>query len=107
VQVSVTGSPAQGGVEPSRAEELIEKCLGLHYLRIVGLMAIGPYPASEGEIRSAYREAGALFRRLAAASGPEFRVLSLGMSGDYGIAVEEGSTLVRVGTAIFGERRST
>ena len=70
-----------------------------------GLMAIGPYPGGDAEIRSAYRSVSAMFRRLASQAGPEFVTLSLGMSGDYEIAIEEGSTLVRVGTAIFGERR--
>jgi uncharacterized pyridoxal phosphate-containing UPF0001 family protein len=70
-------------------------------------MAIGPYPAGDDEIRRVYRGVRELFDRLAPLAGPAFRTLSLGMSGDYRIAVEEGSTLVRVGTAIFGGRKVT
>lgn len=105
VQVNVTGTASQGGVPSDGIDGLIEKAARLPYLRICGLMAIGPYPAGEPEIRGAYRSVSALFRRLAPQTGPQFGILSLGMSGDYEIAVEEGSTLVRVGTAIFGGRR--
>ena len=105
VQVNVTGASSQGGVAPEGSEGLIEKAARLPYLRMCGLMAIGPYPGGDAEIRSAYRSVSAMFRRLASQAGPEFVTLSLGMSGDYEIAIEEGSTLVRVGTAIFGERR--
>jgi hypothetical protein len=104
IQINVTGVPGQGGVPPGEAGALIEKCLALPYLRIDGLMAIGPYPAGEDGIRSAYRAVRELFERLAPRAGPGFRTLSCGMSGDYRIAVEEGSTLVRIGTAIFGGR---
>lgn len=105
VQVNVTGMAHQGGVAPEEVPEFIEKCSKLPYLRYCGLMAIGPYPAGESEVRGAYRKARGLFDRLAGSMGTEFNVLSMGMSGDYGIAIEEGSTLVRIGTSIFGERR--
>jgi hypothetical protein len=92
-------------MDPEKLSEFIEKSASLRYVRILGLMALGPYPASEPEARSAYRLARELFDRGARVAGVDFRVLSLGMSGDYRAAVEEGSTLVRIGTAIFGERR--
>jgi len=107
IQVNVTGARGQGGVTPGEAGKLFEICLALPYLRIDGLMAIGPYPAGEDEIRAAYRGVVDLFKRLAPRAGPGFGTLSFGMSGDYRIAVEEGSTLVRVGTAIFGGRMVT
>jgi len=105
IQVNVSGMAQQGGVKPEEVPELIEKCSELPYLRYCGLMAIGPYPASERDIRSAYRAVKGLFDTLAGSLGAEFKTLSMGMSGDYEIAIEEGSTLVRIGTSIFGERR--
>jgi len=107
IQVNATRDPGQGGVPPDEARNLIEICLALPYLRIDGLMVIGPYPAGDDEIRRVYRGVRELFERLAPLAGPGFRTLSFGMSGDYRIAVEEGSTLVRVGTAIFGGRMVT
>ena len=70
-----------------------------------GLMAIGPYPASEAEIRRAFADLRRLRdtcrQRFGLAS---FNELSMGMSGDYIEAIQEGATMVRIGTAIFGER---
>jgi len=105
VQVSMTGAPQQGGVPAEKVDEFIGKSASLRYIHILGLMALGPWPAGEAEIRQAYRSARELFDRVAPGAGEGFRTLSLGMSGDYRVAIEEGSTLVRIGTAIFGERR--
>lgn len=77
-------------------------------LRLAGLMTMAPHTANEAEIRAAFRRlaaAAANIRRRFGLSEAEFGTLSMGMSGDYEIAVEEGSTLLRIGTAIFGERR--
>jgi pyridoxal phosphate enzyme (YggS family) len=105
LQVNVTGAKEQGGIPPGEVDEFIEKFSRLPYLQINGLMALGPYPAGNDAIREAFRKAVGLFRRLASQIGPGFSILSLGMSADYEIAIEEGSTLVRIGTAIFGKRR--
>lgn len=105
VQVNLTGAPGQGGAPPSEVEKMIEILARLPYLQICGLMALGPYPAEEKAVRGTFRELARIYRGLASRMGPEFSVLSMGMSADYEIAIEEGSTLVRVGTAIFGKRR--
>lgn len=107
IQVNVTGADRQGGAPPAELPNLIEKMSKLTYLRICGLMAIGPYPAGEGEIRRAYREVRRLWTDMKAHGGEGFTVLSMGMSGDFAWAIEEGSNLVRIGTAIFGDRRGT
>ncbi len=75
------------------------------HLRCRGLMTMAPFTNDEGAIRRAFRKL-ADTRRQAEARWPEldFSVLSMGMSNDYSIAIEEGSTLIRIGTAIFGER---
>lgn len=77
-------------------------------LRLEGLMTMAPFTADEAAIRKAFRRlvaAAAKIRLRFGLSEAEFGTLSMGMSGDYEIAVQEGSTLLRIGTAIFGERR--
>ena len=73
-------------------------------VRFCGLMGMATHTDDEALIRSDFRRIAALQRDLRPASPESFRELSIGMSGDYRIAIEEGSTLVRIGTAIFGER---
>ena len=105
VQVSISGAESQGGVPVTDIHGFIDKISKLDYLRICGLMAIGPHPAGEDELRGGYRRMKGVFDGLAGRLGPGFNTLSMGMSGDYPIAIEEGSTMVRIGTAIFGDRR--
>lgn len=107
IEVNVTGDPRKHGVAPSEFLPLLEQLLAANLpgLRLRGLMTIGPYPANETEIRAAY----AALRRLREQSIaryplPDFIELSMGMSGDYIEAIKEGSTMLRLGTAIFGER---
>lgn len=104
VQVNVGGNPGQGGVLQEGIEAFIENAARLPYLEICGLMAIGPNPATPDGTRAAFRRLREAFERLAGRRGPEFGILSMGMSGDFEIAVEEGSTMVRIGTALFGRR---
>ena len=81
---------------------------GRGMLRLAGLMTMAPFTEDAAEIRVAFRRlaaAAAKIRRRFGLGEAEFGTLSMGMSGDYEIAVEEGSTLLRIGTAIFGERR--
>ena len=89
LQVNAGLDPAKSGVEPDGAERLLEVALGRKNLRVEGLMAIAPLSPDPAVARRT-------FARL--------RELSMGMSGDLEAAIAEGSTLVRVGTALFGER---
>jgi len=87
-----------------------EKALSLPGLRLAGLMTLAPFGVAEEEVRASFRALRKARDRLRAGfPDQEGRVswdcLSMGMSGDFEIAIEEGSTLVRIGTAIFGERR--
>lgn len=96
------GSEAQkGGVLPGEAAALLAAVLALPSLRCEGLMCI---PPAEGDPRSWFRALRTLRDELQQASGAALPELSMGMSADYGVAIEEGATLVRVGTAIFGAR---
>lgn len=96
VQVNVTGAPQQGGCPPARVASVVEGCTDLG-LEVRGLMAIGAQ-GGEPEVRAAFRAVRELADRL------ELPERSMGMSGDLEAAVAEGSTMVRVGTALFGPR---
>ena len=105
VQVNVAEESQKGGFRPAGLRPALEAMAGLPGLRLRGLMTIPPLPREPEESRPHYRE---LRKLLDAAQGwglgPGFAELSMGMSGDFEVAVEEGATIVRVGTAIFGPR---
>jgi len=107
IEVNISRDPRRHGVMPEQVPELLDQLVaaGLSGLVLRGLMAIGPHPASESEVRSAFAAMRTLRETCAARHAlPGFTELSMGMSGDLEAAILEGSTLVRVGSAIFGER---
>ena len=103
LQVNVDGGPNKSGVRPDEALALARAVAGLPRLRLRGLMSIPEPSASEASARDVHRQARELFDRLRAAGVP-LDTLSMGMTADLEAAILEGSTLVRVGTAIFGGR---
>lgn len=104
LEVNVAGESTKFGFAPMRLREQIEELLALDRLEIEGLMTIAPFAPEPEPSRRHF----AALRELRDQLQDEFRAplpqLSMGMSGDYTVAVEEGATLVRVGTAIFGAR---
>ena len=105
VQVNCSGEPQKGGVEPEGLPALLEELAGLRRLDVRGLMTMSALTDDVAEQRRAFR----LLRQLRdAAEGGDSRLpeLSMGMSGDYPAAVEEGATMIRLGTVLFGERRT-
>jgi pyridoxal phosphate enzyme (YggS family) len=103
IQVNVSGEASKSGVAPGEERALAAVIAALPRLRLRGLMAI-PEPAAEPELqRAQFARLRALFVRLRA-QHPGIDTLSMGMSADLEAAIAEGSTLVRVGTAIFGSR---
>ena len=103
VQVNVSGEATKGGAAPADAPALLD-AVGAHAsLRLDGLMAIAAYSEDPEAARPAFRLLRALRDAHATAERP-LSVLSMGMSGDFEVAVEEGATLVRIGSALFGER---
>ncbi len=106
LQVNCSGAPTQYGFPPEKLEEAAEAAARCPHLRIEGLMAIGPNTTDEKVIRAAFRDVRRRAEELAQRGfdGVTMETLSLGMSGDFEPAIEEGSTLVRIGTAIFGPR---
>jgi pyridoxal phosphate enzyme (YggS family) len=105
LEVNVAGESTKFGFSPATLRAQLEELLGFERLQIDGLMTIAPF-APEAE---ASRPHFVALRELRDQLQTEFRLplprLSMGMSGDYAVAIEEGATLVRVGTAIFGTRR--
>lgn len=97
------GEPQKAGVEPDGVPALLERLADASALRCVGLMCIPPVGEAH-ETRKWFRSLAALRDGLPAHPGVDLRELSMGMSADFEVAIHEGATLVRVGTAIFGPR---
>jgi PLP dependent protein len=106
VEVNIASEPTKHGVTPHALESLLRELGQLPNLRVRGLMTMEPWSADPEEARPHLRRMAGLFRRTRdlALPGVELDVLSMGMSGSWRVAVEEGATMVRVGTAIFGQR---
>jgi PLP dependent protein len=108
IEINVGGEVAKGGVDPDsrELEELLLAAPGLEALEFRGLMTVPPFADDPEDARPYFRKLRELRNAIAARGLPAIRMdlLSMGMSHDFEVAIEEGSTCVRVGTAIFGER---
>ncbi len=105
IQVNSSGEETKFGLKPEAVEAFVSQISKESAVRIKGLMTIGPTSGSEQEIREAFRKVKQLQTELKKKFPVwTWDILSMGMSGDYKIAVEEGSTMVRVGSAVFGPR---
>lgn len=107
VQVNIGLEEQKSGVVPQKTEQFLKELGTLRNLRVRGLMIMPPYSANPEDSRPFFRKASKLaeqFRSKGLFADNSSVILSMGMSGDFTVAVEEGATLVRVGTAIFGER---
>lgn len=108
LQIHIADEETKFGMLAEEAEALLrsETLNDLQNIRIIGLMGLATNTDDEGQVRREFHDLKQLFDTLAAirTAQVQFSELSMGMSGDYEIAVEEGSTLVRVGSAIFGAR---
>ncbi len=105
LQVNVSGEASKEGVSGSDLPALAESVLALPHLRVKGLMTIAPYTTEPEEVRPVFRRLREL-RDVLRGRFPQgdWSELSMGMSGDFVVAIEEGATMVRIGRAIFGER---
>jgi pyridoxal phosphate enzyme (YggS family) len=104
LQVNVDQDAAKSGFEPADLERGLPEILDLPALAVAGLMTVGRFVAVAGEARPTFVALRELSERLRARDERLGPALSMGMSGDYAVAVEEGATLVRIGSAIFGDR---
>ena len=99
LQVNISGEASKSGFSPSEVSSAAEQIAGLPYLEIKGLMTIAPLTDNPEEVRPVFRQ----LRLLRDSLGLEH--LSMGMTDDFEVAIEEGATIVRIGRAVFGERR--
>jgi hypothetical protein len=108
LEVNISGEESKHGVEPEHAEELAEYILEFcDRLKLEGLMGIAPFTEDEKRVRSSFSQLRDLRDRLSDRVNVDLPTLSMGMSNDYLTAVAEGSTMVRIGTALFGNRETT
>ena len=109
IEINIGGETAKSGVAPGsdELESLLAAAPELSSLEFRGLMAVPPYHENPERSRPYLKKMRELFHQIATRNLPAIRmeVLSMGMSHDFEVAIEEGSTCVRIGTAIFGERR--
>jgi pyridoxal phosphate enzyme (YggS family) len=106
VQVNMSREATKSGVSPGDLSALLDGIVALPHLIVAGLMTIGPLTPDTGAIRAAFQELRVALERERAAGRPRAPLdqLSMGMSEDFAIAIAEGATLVRIGTALFGPR---
>ena len=107
LETNTSGEETKSGFDPQNDEEMLA-CFELSNIKIKGLMTVGPFVEDQKEKRQAF----SLLRKLKEGANsqipngyPKMKELSMGMSGDFEIAMEEGGTMVRLGTALFGPRR--
>jgi len=107
IEVSIAGEAAKAGAAVNEVTDLVRETAALKHVAVRGLMTIPPFLDDPEQVRPYFRKLRELSIGIANENipGVTMRELSMGMSGDFPTAVEEGATMVRVGTAIFGERR--
>ncbi len=105
VEVNVGAETTKYGAAPAEVDALVRELVACRHLVPIGLMTVAPESRDPEVVRPFFRSLRVLRDRLRSGSvGEGFRELSMGMSGDFEIAIEEGATMVRIGRAIFGER---
>ena len=106
IQVDLAGEATKYGATPAEVPRLLEAAAASRAARVVGLMTLPPWPETPEDSRPWFRQLRDLRDQWQASGVPAsmLRELSMGMSGDFEVAIQEGATMVRVGTAIFGRR---
>jgi len=107
LQVNTSAEESKFGLEPERVLGFAQQVATLPNLKVLGLMTIGPFTEDDTLIRRSFRELRRLFQELKEASIPniDMEILSMGMSADYEVALQEGANMLRIGTSIFGPRK--
>ena len=106
LEVNVSGEASKFGMPPSAGPEVLKAANDLYHVSVVGLMTMPPFTEEPEKARAHFRALCALREQWRDETGYGLDELSMGMSHDFEVAIEEGSTWVRVGTAIFGEREA-
>jgi len=114
IEINIGSEDSKAGIKPTKHEpfeQYMEKLAGdisaLGHLRLAGLMTMGPRFGNPEDVRPYFRRTRKIFERIRALDIPniDMKYLSMGMTNSYRVAIEEGSNMVRIGTAIFGERK--
>jgi len=103
IQVKLSEEESKFGIEPEEVEKLLEVCQKLKNIKVEGLMTIPPYFENPEDVRPYFRRLRQIKEQLSQ-KGYKLTELSMGMSNDFEVAIEEGATMVRIGTALFGQR---
>ncbi|MBQ6737958.1 MAG: YggS family pyridoxal phosphate-dependent enzyme [Synergistaceae bacterium] len=104
IEVNTSGEASKTGINPEKFSELLDTVAQQENLILQGLMTIAPITDSEIEIRKSFSNLRELRDSAKISTGLELPILSMGMSGDFELAILEGSTMIRIGTLLFGER---
>lgn len=106
VQVNITGQDRKYGIAPDEVHDYLDALAGHEHLQVEGLMAMASFVDDPEDVRGEFRRMRELFETYDASGNPQVTMqeLSIGMSNDFEVAIEEGSTMVRLGSAIFGPR---
>jgi pyridoxal phosphate enzyme (YggS family) len=103
-EVNLSGEPQKHGADADGLKRMLERGGNLKHMKPVGLMTMAPYVDNPEESRHLFADLRKLLENLNREFALEMRELSMGMSSDFEVAIEEGATMVRIGTSIFGER---
>jgi len=104
IEVNCSGESQKFGVAPADCMDLVAMVNRLSNIELTGLMTIAPFSREEAPIRAAFAQCHELFKRGRELVGGSFDELSMGMTGDFELAIAEGATIIRVGTLLFGPR---
>ena len=109
VEINIAGEDTKQGIPPQNTDSFIEQMYQFPNISVKGLMCIAPYVEKSEENRVYFEKMYRLFVDIKAkrAYSTNMRILSMGMSGDYKVAIEEGATMVRIGTSLFGYREQS
>ena len=106
LEINIADEDSKYGIDPEKTEEIVREIAALSHVRICGLMTVAPYTEAPEENRVYFQKMRKLLIDIGSKNidNVSMDVLSMGMTGDYEVAIEEGATCIRVGTGIFGER---
>ncbi len=105
-EINIGQETTKSGVDPEEVESLIREISPLEYVKVMGLMTMGPLLGNPEEARSYFKKTKEIFEKIKRMNIPnvEMKYLSMGMSNSYQVAIEEGANIIRIGTKIFGLR---
>jgi len=104
-ELNLSGEESKHGIHEDDLKRMLERAHALQYVELVGLMTMAPFVESAENVRGIFAELRHILERVNREFSLTMTELSMGMSSDFEVAIEEGATMVRIGTAIFGERQ--